>query len=371
MREFKIGDKVKVINKPWGSSLGVDGKIGTIKGIYNGKIGTIEGIYRGVVLLIQFKEGANCWIEAHNVELLSQSPSIHITTDGTEIYAILKENGKVVKKSVAKYSKDEFDFETGVKFAIDRLFKEKKEESNFSVVFGNDGDVIIKKGKVYDFVNGYTIWDSGDKSLKYDNFDDLKKCMGDWKPFKIKKVNRVAKDGEYVQFTTRSTRQYGNIYRAEKGFYNHSKQHLYAYNLECGLLCYIAHRDYVVLEGYEKYIEYIEEKKKAEFKPYLTFDGLSDFYGNIGDETSQVDVLGNRLKVGDTVKLYYGKTFKGESPIVRSNNRDFVMGLCGTVFFNGKAEDWTIIKNRSYEEVKDGEIVGNIKYIKTIQKSNN
>lgn len=107
-----------------------------------------------------------------------------------------------------------------------------------------------------------------------------------------------------------------------------------------------------------------EEKKKAEFKPYLTFDGLSDFYGNIGDETSQVDVLGNRLKVGDTVKLYYGKTFKGESPIVRSNNRDFVMGLCGTVFFNGKAEDWTIIKNRSYEEVEDGEIVGNIKYIK-------
>ena len=349
MREFKIGDKVKVINKPWGSFL--DGKIGTIKEIFRG------------VLLIQFKEGANYWIETHNVELLPQSPSIHITTDGTEIYAILKENGKVVKKSVAKCSKDdEFDFETGVKFAIDRLFKEKKEESNFSVVFGNDGDVIIKKGKVYDFVNGYTTWDSGDKSLKYDNFDDLKKCMGDWKPFKIKKVNRVAKGGEYIQFTTRSTRQYGNIYRVEKGFYNHSKQHLYAYNLECG---------YVVLEGYEKYIEYIEEKKKAEFKPYLTFDGLSDFYGNIGDETSQVDVLGNRLKVGDTVKLYYGKTFKGESPIVRSNNRDFVMGLCGTVFSNGKAEDWTIIKNRSYEEVEDGGIVGNIKYIKTIQKSNN
>nr|DAF72318.1 MAG TPA: ubiquitin ligase [Caudoviricetes sp.] len=48
---------------------------------------------------------------------------IHITCKGRETHAILKEDGKVVKHTIAKcHPKDEFDFEMGSKIAYDRLF---------------------------------------------------------------------------------------------------------------------------------------------------------------------------------------------------------------------------------------------------------
>ena len=124
--------------------------------------------------------------------------------------------------------------------------------------------------------------------------------------------------------------------------------------------------EYLVLEGYEKYIEYIEEKKKAEFKPHLISNFSGSFYGNIGKESSQVDVLGNRLNIGDTVDLYYGTEPRYETSVVKYANvkTDFIMGLTGIIFSNGKCGDWTIVKNRSYEDVQDGETVGSIKYIK-------
>lgn len=48
---------------------------------------------------------------------------IHITLDDTTTIAILKENGKVVKRSEAKLHPDDtFNFETGVNVVMDRLF---------------------------------------------------------------------------------------------------------------------------------------------------------------------------------------------------------------------------------------------------------
>ena len=47
---------------------------------------------------------------------------IHITTKKREVHAILKENGTVVKHTVAKCSpEDVFDFHTGVEIALFRL----------------------------------------------------------------------------------------------------------------------------------------------------------------------------------------------------------------------------------------------------------
>lgn len=54
---------------------------------------------------------------------LLHNKEIHITLDGTTTIAILKENGKIVKRSEAKLHPDDtFDFETGVNVVIDRLF---------------------------------------------------------------------------------------------------------------------------------------------------------------------------------------------------------------------------------------------------------
>jgi hypothetical protein len=54
---------------------------------------------------------------------LLHNKEIHITLDDTTTIAILKENGKVVKRSEAKLHPDDtFDFETGVNVVMDRLF---------------------------------------------------------------------------------------------------------------------------------------------------------------------------------------------------------------------------------------------------------
>lgn len=54
---------------------------------------------------------------------------IHITTDGIKnVYGVLKENGKVVKKAMAKcHPSDTFDFEIGVATVMDRLLEKAKE----------------------------------------------------------------------------------------------------------------------------------------------------------------------------------------------------------------------------------------------------
>lgn len=56
--------------------------------------------------------------------------SIHITREDDTVHAVLKNGKNVVKRSKAVCSPDdEFDFETGAKLAMSRLFKESKEDS--------------------------------------------------------------------------------------------------------------------------------------------------------------------------------------------------------------------------------------------------
>ena len=117
------------------------------------------------------------------------------------------------------------------------------------------------------------------------------------------------------------------------------------------------------------------EEKKEDFKPYLlcVSANAKSFHGRIGDETNVFDIYGNRLRVGDTVHLYpaHGGTrlrFRNELVIVKDNDSEFVMGLKGSKFEHGVSDDnvgFVIIRNRRYEDIDDGEIFGNIKYIKS------
>jgi len=63
--------------------------------------------------------------------------SIYITIDGKKTHIVLKDNGKVVKHAdVSLYYKDKYDFETGVRESIDKLFGkvEKKDEMGYKEV---------------------------------------------------------------------------------------------------------------------------------------------------------------------------------------------------------------------------------------------
>ena len=112
------------------------------------------------------------------------------------------------------------------------------------------------------------------------------------------------------------------------------------------------------------------EEKKPEFVPHLVSEGR--IFGCIGSKTNICDITGRELSTGDVVNLYViednGKLdFRGEHPIAKDNDAEYVMGIKGTSFDNGVSldADWVIVLNRRHTEVEDGEIVGGIKYIKS------
>ena len=118
------------------------------------------------------------------------------------------------------------------------------------------------------------------------------------------------------------------------------------------------------------------EEKEIDFEPHLSFGCTNEKilnYGRIGDETKICDIAGRELSVGDTVKLYSiednGRLdFRGEKPIVKDDYSEFVMGLRGIPLERGVSYShfrWFIILNRRHTEIKDGETVNCIKYIKS------
>lgn len=119
------------------------------------------------------------------------------------------------------------------------------------------------------------------------------------------------------------------------------------------------------------------EDKGAEFEPNLVYECQNEEitnYGHIGEETSICDVVGNNLSVGDTVNLYAIEddgqlSFRGEHSVVsNSDEKSFVMGVGASEFTQGVSDGffkWLIVLNRRYTEIKDGETVDNIKYIKS------
>lgn len=158
--------------------------------------------------------------------------SIHIYTDGEKITtAVLKRNGKVVKKTEAKlHPNDTFNFNEGVKIVFDRLisnvndvtfkpylvrcghYSYSHEEgylgdigklSNFKDILDRDlyvGDIVqIYNNGIKNSEDSVVVYDSncfhimGLYSYKFSNgFDD------DWKIIKVRNYSDV-KDGEIIR----------------------------------------------------------------------------------------------------------------------------------------------------------------------------
>lgn len=72
----------------------------------------------------------------------SGQTELHITGDGKTVHAVLKENGKVVKRAKASCDpRDEYNFETGARLATDRVFGKEAEKKEPTYKF-NIGDVV-------------------------------------------------------------------------------------------------------------------------------------------------------------------------------------------------------------------------------------
>lgn len=176
----------------------------------------------------------------------------------------------------------------------------------------------------------------------------------------VREVKRKAKVGEYVKVVNASglpDDEYKNgdilqIVAHDKDIEPPEKDVVFYKNKRRK---YLHLREYVVLENYKP--------KKTQ----LTLDNGE--YGVVGQKTTLVDLYGNELYVGDTVKLYNNKGLWGEFSISHNDEYgDFVMSIAGVSgsIKNGVNDDgWVIIKERSYKDFKDGDVVDDVKYTLT------
>ena len=180
----------------------------------------------------------------------------------------------------------------------------------------------------------------------------------------IKEENRAAKPDEFVKVINASNapqNEYknGDILKIVK-HRDYLKIAAAHYKDEYGK--YLASYEYVVLEGYE---DCDQVKKFDEFVSHLKTTTSND-YGTIGDDTQIKDALGRALKVGDTVKVFDEEgEDHGEKAIVKDKDKPFVMGCKSSCKEDGSIDDWVIIKKRNFEEIKDGETVDDVIYVKS------
>lgn len=174
MNKFKIGDKVRILdgskiaNYTGSWSFGMENLIGNVCTVKD-----ISFDYYGR-LAYHLKENEFIWDE-RGLELVERKSDIEkkivITTDGIKtVTAKLYEGKKVIKTAEAKCSpEDEFDFGIGAALTIERLLGNPKamikEEKYFTgkarcVKCRND---FLTEGKIYEFVDGYSVDDDGDR----------------------------------------------------------------------------------------------------------------------------------------------------------------------------------------------------------------
>lgn len=154
--KYNVGDRVRIV-KEWnedtcqscfGSMDKWLGKVMTIKKV-------VDRYGLGVYQMVEDQKecpGGWLWNDACIEGLATEdNRKIVITTDGKETLARLYDGKKVVKSASAKCSpSDKFDFNTGVKIAIDRLLGEDKPKTAEKPYRKSDFEV----GKYYK-ANGY------------------------------------------------------------------------------------------------------------------------------------------------------------------------------------------------------------------------
>lgn len=105
-------------------------------------------------------------------------------------------------------------------------------------------------------------------------------------------------------------------------------------------------------------------ERKPHLECYRLLDGK--YFGEIGKPTKLKDIVDRALFVGDVVELFNADNLPfGESSIVESKGKQFVMGIVNECSENGEITGgWKVIKKRSYTDVADGEVIDKtIKYV--------
>lgn len=301
---------------------------------------------------------------------------VFISIKGNQTIAVLTEDGKEVKRGVAKCSpEDVFDFSIGAMIALKRLFLgEAPSEIKFIV-----GHKYLLKP--YNEIESHCgvkeeNWDTKPIELLevYDDFIKARTTKG--LPLYFLRSSFLKEVPEEKKLEIKIGHKYFikpyDKVKIHKGISEETWNNI---RKECVLVESICGQSYFcktcycggwffAKEAFDR--EDVSNSSDNEREMMMVSTHFTnESYGKVGVLTKYKDVDGKPLCIGDTVTLTSpdGHCY-GECSIVGHNGKDFVMGICvdcdGEKVLNG----WKIKKNRSYTDIKNNEVVDSIKYIK-------
>lgn len=180
MSKFKVGDKVVMRN-----DLKTNKKYGNVT--FLDRMNEVKGKPTTVVIVdndgtIKVRDGLDFWYDESMFEFAKEQ-KIVITTDGKTTTAVLYNGKQRIKeaKSVCAPG-DEFNFNYGASLALSRLngsVAEAKKPKYFTgkvrcVKVVPSQKSWLTEGKVYEFINGYSIDDVGDRLPAYTQIHSVK-----------------------------------------------------------------------------------------------------------------------------------------------------------------------------------------------------
>ena len=160
MHKFKVGDKVRILD---GSKIQdyAGGWVYTM-GNFVGREAPIKSLKNCIGRPAYHLYGNVCTWDERGLELVEQKDTIVIYRKSNETIAIRKENGKEVKRAVAKCSPDDtYDFQTGAKIAMDRLFEPEKPKGYTHKIVCVESSARFRVGKPYEVKDGTLFGENG------------------------------------------------------------------------------------------------------------------------------------------------------------------------------------------------------------------
>lgn len=162
MAKFKVGDRVRVIDKKYTNCK--VGDIGTIKYILTQLKYDVEFDREDELFTScngRTKDNRGQWVRDYNIELIEPEFKLVIISKGDKTKAKLYRGESLEKEvEVNRYHKDEYSEKAAVEAVTKKIFGEDEKENeankpyNGKAVWISDKNGVYTKGKIYEFVDG-------------------------------------------------------------------------------------------------------------------------------------------------------------------------------------------------------------------------
>lgn len=190
MSKFKIGDRVRIVNKDLTcckiGDTGIIKYIGNPSSVLNYAVELDREDMLFSSCNCHTKDNRGQWVSDDNIELIKPEFKLVIISKGDKTKAKLYRGESFEKEvEVNRYHKDEYSEKAAVKAVTEKMFgEEEKEESEDNLFNGkavatddeSDSAFTITRGRVYEFIDGRFYDDNSHYTPKYSYTNDDMKC---------------------------------------------------------------------------------------------------------------------------------------------------------------------------------------------------